>query len=143
MERAIGVAESNYSFFLAGRTGIGSEATALLLKYTAMTQRQAVAAFSKPVFSAKVLSLQENGKKLHFDNNGWKPEVGNSAIDPVNSTDITGTRDIQREAVNNLLAVLAELDEMARVAVLGSIAKAYPNPLGITPNNGQRFSRRR
>ncbi len=37
---------------LAGKKGIGAEATALLLMYTSMTQRQAVAAFSKPVFSA-------------------------------------------------------------------------------------------
>jgi hypothetical protein len=53
------------------------------------------------------------------------------------------TSDAQREAVNNLLAVLAELDELTRQAVVGSIAKAYPNHLGTTPPNGQRFNRRR
>jgi transcriptional regulator with XRE-family HTH domain len=143
MARAIGVAESNYSSFLSGRTGFGSEATCLLLKYTAMSPRQAVTAFNKPLFSASIISLQENGRKLHFANNGWKPEVGNSAADPVNSTDITGTSDVQREAVNNLLAVLAALDELTRQAVVGSIQKAYPNPNGTTPHNGQRFSRKR
>src|SRR6202011_2325923 len=73
MAKAIGVNAANYSSFLSGRTGIGSEAVCRLLEYTAMTQRQAVAAFSKPVFSASVLHLQERGRKLHFDNSGWKP----------------------------------------------------------------------
>lgn len=91
-----------------------------------MTQRQAVAACSKPVFSASIAHFQERGKPLRFNNPGWKPEVGNSAADPVNSTDITSTRDAQRQAVDNLLAVLAELDEMARVAVLGSMLRRIP-----------------
>jgi transcriptional regulator with XRE-family HTH domain len=142
LARAIGIAESNYSSFLAGRTGIGSEATCLLLKYTAMNPRQALAAFSKPTFSASVLHLQERGKPLRFDNNGWTPKEG-GIDDPNGTTDITGTSDAQRQAVENLLSVLAELDELTRQAVVGSIAKAYPNPYGTTAPNGQRFSRKR
>jgi hypothetical protein len=79
---------------------------------------------------------------LRFDNPGWVPKEG-STLDPNGSAAITGTSDAQREAVNNLLAVLAELDELTRQAVVGSIAKAYPNPNGITAPNGQRFSSRR
>jgi hypothetical protein len=140
MSKAVGMSDGNYSAFLAGRKGIGSEATCLLLKYTALSPRQAVAAFSKPVFSASVLHLQERGRKLHFDNNGWKPGLGG---DPNDTTDITNTPDVRREAVENLLAVLAVLDELTRQAVVGSIQKAYPNPNGTTAPNGQRFSRKR
>jgi transcriptional regulator with XRE-family HTH domain len=140
--KAVGMSDGNYSAFLSGRKGIGSEATCLLLKYTALSPQQAVAAFSKPVFSASVVHLQERGRHLHFNNPGRVAREG-ATDDPNGTTDITTTSDAQRQAVDNLLAVLAELDEMARVAVLGSIAKAYPNPLGITPHNGQRFSRKR
>jgi hypothetical protein len=87
-----------------------------------------------------VLHLQERGRKLHFDNNGWKPGLGG---DPNDTTDITNTPDVRREAVENLLAVLAALDELTRQAVVGSIQKAYPNPNGTTAPNGQRFSRKR
>jgi hypothetical protein len=142
MAKAVGLSDGNYSAFLAGRKGIGSEATCLLLKYTALSPRQAVAAFSKPVFSASVLHLQERGKHLRFNNPGRVAREG-ATDDPNGTTDITGTSDAQREAVENLLSVLAELDELTRQAVVGSIQKAYPNPLGITPHNGQRFSRRR
>jgi transcriptional regulator with XRE-family HTH domain len=140
--KAIGVNAANYSSFLSGRTGMGSEAVCHLLKFTAMSQRQAVAAFSKPVFSASITHFQERGKHLRFNNPGWVPQEG-STQDPNGTTDITGTSDAQREAVDNLLAVLAALDELTRQAVVGSIAKAYPNPNGTTPHNGQRFSRRR
>jgi transcriptional regulator with XRE-family HTH domain len=140
--RAIGVDGSNYSSFLAGRTGINSEAVCRLLKYTSLTQRQAVAAFSKPVFSANVLNLQEKGRHLRFDNNGWLPREGGTD-DPNGTGSITGSSDAQRQAVENLLSVLAELDELTRQAVVGSIAKAYPNPYGTTASNGQRFSRKR
>ncbi len=142
MAKAIGMADGNYSNFLAGKRGIGSESTCLLLKYTAMSPRQAVAAFSKAVLSASILQLQENGSVLKFDNNGWVAKEG-STLDPNGTTSITSTSDAQREAVNNLLAVLPELDELTRQAVVGSIAKAYPNHLGTTPPNGQRFNRRR
>jgi transcriptional regulator with XRE-family HTH domain len=142
MARAIGVDGSNYSSFLAGRTGINSEAVCRLLKYTSLTQRQAIATFSKPTFSAKILNLQERGQHLRFSNPGWVPQEG-SAQDPNATTDITGTSDVQREAVENLLAVIAQLDELTRQAVVGSIQKAYPNPYGTTAPTSQRFSRKR
>jgi hypothetical protein len=95
MPRAIGMAESNYSAFLAGKTGIGSEATCLLLKYTAMNSRQAIATFSKPVFSASVLHLQKQGKHLRFNNPGWVAREGGTD-DPNGTTSITGTSYEQR-----------------------------------------------
>jgi hypothetical protein len=62
--KAVGMSDDNYSAFLSGRKGIGSEATCLLLKYTALSPQQAVAAFSKPVFSASVLHLKsEEGSR--------------------------------------------------------------------------------
>jgi transcriptional regulator with XRE-family HTH domain len=81
LARAVGMAAGNYSDFLSGKKGIGAEATALLLRYTGMSQRQAVAAFSKPVFSAKILNLQEKGQPLHFDISSWVPSE-NSTDDP-------------------------------------------------------------
>src|SRR6202011_1084812 len=102
MARAIGVNAANYSSFLSGRTGIGSEAVCRLLEFTAMTQRQAVAAFSKPVFSASVVHLQERGRKLHFSNPGRVAREG-ASDDPNGTGSITGTSDAQREAVENLL----------------------------------------
>jgi hypothetical protein len=142
MARAVGMSDGNYSAFLAGRKGIGSEATCLLLKYTALSPRQAVGAFSKPVFSASITHFQEGGKQLRFANPGRVAREG-ALDDPNNTTDITTTSDAQRQAVDNLLSVLAELDEMARVAALNAIQKAYPNPNGTTAPNGQGFSRRR
>jgi hypothetical protein len=50
MAKAIGMNSGNYSAFLAGKTGISAESTCLLLKYASLTQRQAIATFSKPVF---------------------------------------------------------------------------------------------
>jgi hypothetical protein len=107
-----------------------------------MPLRQAIATFSKPVCSSRILQLQEQGKKLKFDNPGWVSREGGIG-DPVNSSSVTSTNDAQRQAVKNLLSVLAELDELTRQAVVGSIAKAYPNPLGTTPRTAQRFSRKR
>jgi hypothetical protein len=142
MAKAVGLSDGNYSAFLSGRKGIGSEATCLVLKYTALSPRRAVVCIFQTSLLASVLHLQERGRHLNFINPGRVSREG-ATDDPNGTTDITTTSDAQRQAVDNLLAVLAELDEMARVAVLGSIAKAYPNPLGITPHNGQRFSRKR
>ena len=140
MANAIGMADGNYSNFLAGKRGIGADSVCALLKFTKMPRAQAVAKFSKPVRSGWIMELQECGKALHFSNDGWKPREGGKD-DPNGSTSITTTSKAQRESVQNLLAVLAALDEVTRKAVVGEIAKAYPNPLGITVNNGQRFSR--
>jgi hypothetical protein len=142
MAQAIGTEAANYSAFLNGKRGLAAESVCALLKFTGMTHRQAIAAFSEPVRSSKILRLQEQGKRLKFDNSGWIAKEG-STDDPNGTTDISSTSDAQRRAVDNLLSVLAELDEMARVAALNAIQKAYPNPNGTTAPNGQRFSRRR
>jgi transcriptional regulator with XRE-family HTH domain len=140
MAKAIGMQDGNYSAFLSGRKGVSAEATCLLLKFTAMGPRQAVATFKKPILSSRIMELQECGKSLRFDNIGYVPKEG-STEDPNGTTSITNISKAQRESVQNLLAVLAALDEVTRKEVVGAIAKAYPNPLGTTAPNGQRFSR--
>jgi len=95
MSKAVGMSDGNYSAFLAGNKGIGSEATCLLLKYTALSPQKAIATFSKPIFSAKILNLQENGRKLRFDNGGWTPKEG-GADDPNGTRDISGSCDAKR-----------------------------------------------
>src|SRR5258708_39864102 len=73
MAKAIGMQDGNYSAFLSGRKGIGSEATCLLLQLTAMPRRQAVAKFSNFLRSSRIMELQECGQPLRFDNAGWQP----------------------------------------------------------------------
>lgn len=127
MARAVGMSAGNYSDFLSGKKGIGAEATALLLKYTAMTQRQAVAAFSKPVFSAKILNLQEMGQPLRFDNSGssWVPSE-NSTNDPARSgTDITSTPRARTQQVADLTAVFQALDYVTRKNVIDAFIEAH------------------
>jgi transcriptional regulator with XRE-family HTH domain len=140
LANAINMEEGNYSAFLNGRRGIGAEAVCALLKFTNMGKQQAIAQFSKPIRSSRIMELQECGKALHFDNSGWVAKEG-STDDPNGTTSITSTSKVQREAVQNLLAVLASLDEVTRKTVVGEIAKAYPNPNGPTAPSGQRFSR--
>jgi transcriptional regulator with XRE-family HTH domain len=94
MAAAIGMADGNYSQFLRDRRGIGAEATCLLLKYTNMPRQQAVAAFSKPSRSSRIMELQEKGRRMHLDDGGgWVPgrtsdpnDLGDSIIDPDNDT---------------------------------------------------------
>jgi transcriptional regulator with XRE-family HTH domain len=140
LARAIGIAESNYSSFLAGRTGIGSEATYLLLKYTAMNPQQAVATFSKPVFSAKILNLQEKGQPLRFDNNSsWVPSE-NSTNDPARSgTDITSTPRARTQQVADLTAVFQALDYVTRKNVIDAFIQAHA--ASNTMPTKQQFSR--
>jgi transcriptional regulator with XRE-family HTH domain len=140
MARAIGVDGSNYSSFLAGRTGINSEAVCRLLKYTSLTQRQAIATFSKPTFSAKILSLQEKGQPLRFDNSGWVPSE-NSTDDPARSgTDITSTPRARTQQVADLTAVFQGLDYVTRKNVIDAfiVAHAASNTLPTK----QQFSKR-
>jgi transcriptional regulator with XRE-family HTH domain len=125
LARAVGMSAGNYSDFLSGKKGIGAEATALLLKYTAMTQRQAVATFSKPVFSAKILNLQEKGQPLHFDNSGWVPSE-NSTDDPARSgTNITSTPRAKTQQVADLTAVFQALDYVTRKNVIDAFIVAH------------------
>jgi transcriptional regulator with XRE-family HTH domain len=140
MARALGMTDGNYSGFLSGRKGIGSEATCFLLKYTAMSPSQAVAAFSKPVFSASIMSLQENGKKLHFSNDGWIPNE-NSTDDPARSgTDITSTPRARTQQVADLTAVFQDLDYVTRKNVIDSFIAAHS--VSNTIPTTQKFKRK-
>jgi transcriptional regulator with XRE-family HTH domain len=125
LARAVGMSAGNYSDFLSGKKGIGAEATALLLRYTGMSQRQVVAAFSKPVFSAKILNLQEKGQPLRFDNSGWVPSE-NSTDDPARSgTDITSTPRARTQQVADLTAVFQGLDYVTRKNVIDAFIEAH------------------
>jgi hypothetical protein len=93
MAKAVGMTDRNYSTFLSGNKGIGSDTTCLSLKYTAMSPRQAIAVFSKPVFSASILNLQEKDRRLKFTNPGRVATEG-ATDDPDGS--ITGASDAQR-----------------------------------------------
>jgi hypothetical protein len=139
LARAVGMSAGNYSDFLAHKKGIGAEATALLLKYTAMTQRQAVATFSKPVFSAKILNLQEKGQPLRFNNPGWVPSE-NSTNDPARSSaDITATPRAVTQQVADLTAVFQALDYVTRKNVIDSFIAAHA--ASNTMPTKQQFSR--
>jgi transcriptional regulator with XRE-family HTH domain len=141
MAEAIGMADSNYSAFLSGRKGIGSESTCLLLQLTALPRRQAVARFSKAMRSSRIMELQEKGQAMYFDDPGWLPREGTSG-DPLGSTDITSIRKAgTATSIADLVAVLGQLDNVTRKTVIDAIVRAYPNPNSTTPNNGQRFSR--
>jgi hypothetical protein len=131
----------NYSDFLAGKKGIGSEATALLLKYTAMSQRQAVATFSKPVFSAKILNLQERGQPLRFDNGGWLPREGGTDDPARSDTDITSSPRAKTQQVADLTAVFQALDYVTRKNVIDAFIEAH-NASNTLPTV-QKFNRRR
>jgi hypothetical protein len=90
MARAIGMEPGNYSAFLKGKRGLGAESTYLLLKYVALPKRDAVAKFSAPARSSKVVSFQSKGNRMYFDNDGWVP--GLSGTDPNDAgNDITDT----------------------------------------------------
>ena len=82
--KAIGLENSNYSAFLSGKRGIGAESTCLLLKFLAMPKREAVAKFSKPTSTAKVMALQEHGRAMTFDGNDGAgvPGLIGSGTDP-------------------------------------------------------------
>jgi transcriptional regulator with XRE-family HTH domain len=142
---AIGMSDGNYSNFLAGRKGIGAEATCRLLKFTNMPTRQAIATFSKPVPTSRIMELQEQRRHLQLDNSGYVP--GQSGIDPNNSTPIDATPDadtgynqddvdllkgllcMNRQAIRKIKGYLQQIDVRAKV-----------NRDGTTAPNNQRFS---
>jgi hypothetical protein len=152
MARAIGTADGNYSNFLAGKRGIGAEATCLLLKYTNMPKQQAIAAFSKPLPTSKITLLQEQGRRMRFDNSGWYPGTGTSGAgqdpnDAGNSIDDTPdddtgvtveatvatlrqVRSIHRKIIKSINAFIANADVRAKVNRDG--------PTGVNIN--QRFN---
>jgi hypothetical protein len=134
--------------FLGWSEGIGAEATCLLLKFTNMPVRQAIATFSKPVLTSRIMELQEQGRHLELDNSGYVP--GQSGTDPNNSTPVDDTPDantgynqddvdllkgllgMNRQAIRKIKGYLQTLDVRAKV-----------NRDGTTAPNGQRFSANR
>jgi transcriptional regulator with XRE-family HTH domain len=139
MAAAIGMASGNYSAFLNGNRGIGAAATCLLLKYTNMPRAKAVAAFSKPIRSGRIMELQEQGRKIRLDDSGgsWVPGLsgrdinddGNSIDDPDDDTldSLQRARAIHVKAINAIDKYIA--------------VKAQVNRDGPTAPNSQRFSR--
>jgi hypothetical protein len=82
MAKEIGMADGNYSGFLSRKKGIGAEATCLLLKFTAMSKREAVAKFSKPAPTGTIMLLQEQGRRMTFDgkdDGSWVPGLSGGA----------------------------------------------------------------
>jgi hypothetical protein len=86
MAKAIGMEASNYNSFLQGKKGLGAEATCLLLKVIAMSKGEAIAKFSKPAPTSKILHFQQNdiSKMRLAINDGFVP--GQSGIDPYDPT---------------------------------------------------------
>jgi hypothetical protein len=141
--KALGMADGNYSSFLSGKRGIGSEATCLLLRFTNMSVQQAIAKFTKPALTSKITQFQEQGRAMRFDANdddgAWVPglsgkdpnELGNSIDDPTNDTldTLRYARAIHRKAIS---------------AINDYINQAKVNRLGSTPvpADSQKFGRR-
>jgi transcriptional regulator with XRE-family HTH domain len=146
---AIGMSDGNYSNFLAGKKGLGAEATCLLLKFTNMSVRQAIATFSKPVPTSRIMELQEQGRHLQLDNSGWTPGVGDRAqgADPNGSTPMDATPDADTGYNQNDVDLLKGLLGMNRQAIrkikgyLQTLdVRAKVNRDGTTAPNNQRFS---
>ena len=136
------VEESNLSAAIAGKRGLSGDTVCRLHTLFNLSKRDVLALFAKPTPSCRIMNLTENGKAMRLANDGWVSREGGSA-DPVDSTSIDQTRKASTaQAVANVISVLGRLDGLTRKTVLDAIAKAYPNPNGTTPSNGQRFSRR-
>ena len=71
MARAIAMTEANYSSFLSKKRGLSAESTCLLLKFINLPKQQAVAKFSRSPITSKVMLLQEKGRSMRFDNDGF------------------------------------------------------------------------
>jgi transcriptional regulator with XRE-family HTH domain len=138
MATAIGMADGNYSAFLNGNRGIGAEATCLLLNFTNMPIAKAVAAFSKPLRSSKIMELQEQGRRMRLDNDGggWVPGLSgrdpNDDGDSIDDPDEDSLDALQRARAIHVKAINA-IDKYIAV-------KAQVNRDGTTPPNNQRFS---
>jgi hypothetical protein len=149
MAKAIGMESGNYSAFLAGKKGLGAESTCLLLKFIAMPKREAIAQFSKPVPTSKILNLQERGKsRMRLDNSGWTPGVGDSGQgqDPAigSSIDTVSDADTSMDA-EALVATLRQVRSLHRKAIRAInqyIVQSKVSDGSQTPNTGQRFGTR-
>jgi hypothetical protein len=150
MASAIGLEAGNYSAFLAGKKGIGSEATCRLLKFVALPKREAIATFSAPVRSSKILELQEKGyRRTHFDDSGsWVP--GLSGIDPAGTTGIDDTPDADElpehdHYLDETIDTLRQVRQIHRSAikVINQFIQSSKVNQGSTAPTGQKFSNRR
>ena len=141
MAKAILVEPGNYSSFLNGKRGISAESACLLLKWVNMPTSQAVAAFSKPTSTSRILKLQQFKNGLHLDNSGWTSREGGTD-DPVDSTPIDATPTANEDyTIRSVIAAIANLSPLRRQIAIDAIAKSFPNPNGTTAASGQRFSR--
>ena len=141
---AIGTDQSNYSAFLAGRRGLSAESTCQLLGFVALPKREAIARFSAPVRSSKVVSFQSQGNKMYFDNDGYVP--GLSGTDPNGTDDITSIVGAASEngydpSTVEVLRQCRALHRKAIRSINAILQKASPNPQGSTPPTDQRFNR--
>ena len=95
MARAIAMTEANYSSFLSKKRGLSAESTCLLLKFINLPKQQAVAKFSRSPITSKVMLLQEKGRSMRFDNDGWYPGADGSGAgqDPNDRRTIDDTAD--------------------------------------------------
>jgi hypothetical protein len=140
MASAIKMSDGNYSAFLAGRRGIGAETTCLLLKFIAMRKPEAVATFTKPAPTSRIMLLQEQGRKMRLDVNdgsGWLPREG-STDDPNDTGTIDDTPD------NETLDTLRSLRGVHRkiIRVLNDYINAAKINQGSTAPTDQKFGRR-
>jgi transcriptional regulator with XRE-family HTH domain len=139
--KALGMADGNYSNFLAGKRGIGSEATCLLLQFTNMPVQQAVAKFSKPALTSKITQFQQQSRAMRFDaddDGAWIP--GLSGRDPNESASIDDPTDDTLDTLRYARAI----HRKAISAINDFINQAKINRHGSTsvPTDGQKFSRR-
>jgi transcriptional regulator with XRE-family HTH domain len=151
MARAIGMTEANYSQFLNKKRGLSEESTCLLLKFTNMPKREAIATFSAPVRNSKILCLQERGRaRMSLDGSGvaWVP--GLSGLDPNGTTGIDDTpeADVLPEHDHYLDQTLDTLRSLKKIyrAGIGVINDFIQNAKvnqGSTPPTAQKFSRRK
>jgi hypothetical protein len=140
--KALGMADGNYSAFLAGKRGIGSEATCLLLQFTNMPVQRAIAKFNKLGLTSKITQFQQQGRAMRFDSNdddgAWVPGV--SGRDPSDSVGIAGPTDDTLDTLRYARAI----HRKAIPAINDFINQAKINRQGSTPVpvDGQKFSRR-
>lgn len=145
MASACGLENGNYSAFLSGKKGIGSEATCLLLKYLAMPKRDVVAKFVQAPPTSKIMLLQEQGRHMHLANDGYVP--GQSGFDPNDTGDITDVPDAASQngydqATEDLLRQVRGYHRKAANLISDFINKAKANRDGSTPPTAQKFGTR-
>ncbi len=146
MAKALGMQSGNYNAFLQGNKGLSAEATCLLLKFTAMTKKEAIVKFSAPIPTCQITNFQSLGQSMELDNDGWVSREGGRPKTLISwNGDITTTPDADThydQATVDLLRQVRGYHRIAIKAINGYLNKARPNPNGMTDPTGQRFSTR-